>query len=295
MGLFDFFKKLFGAGTTKELGRGVDELARRLATTPDQLTAVKPVYREFRIRKRSGGTREILAPDSGLKALQRRILTRLLARLSCHPAAMGFERGHSIVTNAACHTGQAVVVRMDLENFFQSTRASRILDYFVAIGWSDEASRLLVKLCTHRQGLPAGAPTSPRLSNLVNYRLDARLTGLAAWAGGVYTRYADDITFSFRDDVPAAIHAVIRATKQIVIDEGYRLHQGKKLNISRSHSRQIVTGLVVNKSVNLPRSTRRWLRAVEHHSQTGRPTTLSPGQVAGWQALRAMIASQAGG
>jgi RNA-directed DNA polymerase len=181
---------------------------------------------------------------------------------------------------------------MDLKSFFESTSAERVTRYFQTIGWDGEASQLLVRLCTHDRGLPQGAPTSPRLSNLVNFRLDARLSRLAQKYDAVYTRYADDLTFSFAADEPKAVHAVIRATKKIVGEIGYTLHQRKKLHVRRRHDRQVVTGLVVNQCVALPRATRRWLRAVEHRLSLGREATLTPAQLAGWKALQAMIAKQ---
>jgi hypothetical protein len=66
----------------------------------------------------------------------------------------------------------------------------------------------------------------------------------------------------------------------------------KKLQIRRRHDRQVVTGLVVNQRVNLPRKTRRWLRAVAHHQASGRPVTLTPAQLGGWRALLAMVVKQ---
>jgi hypothetical protein len=129
---------------------------------------------------------------------------------------------------------------------------------------------------------------------LVNFKLDTRLDGLAAKYGAVYTRYADDLTFSFANDSAASAHAVIRATKAIVADVGYRLHQRRKLHIRRRHTRQLVTGLVVNEKVNLPRETRRWLRAVEHRLATGGKASITQQQLNGWNGLRAMIANQAG-
>jgi RNA-directed DNA polymerase len=289
-------------------GHGVGELARRLGMSEEALRAVEPAYRKFSIAKRGGGWRKILAPDDKLKIIQRRILRRLLGRLKCHPAATGFERGQSIVTNARSHVGRAVVVRLDLKDFFTSTRAKRVHVYFRRIGWNRDASQLLVRLCTYEGGLPQGAPTSPRLSNLVNYRLDARLTALAAnprirnlrtgqlspaRLSATYTRYADDLTFSFTDDDPKAIRNLIIRVKRLVAGEGYQLHLQKKLRIRRRHQRQLVTGLAVNERVNLPRAKRRWLRAVEHHLASGRQATLRPAQVAGWRALMSMIARQA--
>ena len=290
-------------------GHGLAELARRLDVDKSAFRRLQPDYHEFTIPKRSGGRRRILAPDRDLKDLQRGILRRLLARLRVHPAAMGFQRGRSIVTNALAHRGQAVVLRFDIRDFFPSTSAKRIGRYFRRIGWNRPATRLLLRLCTRDGGLPQGAPTSPRLSNLVNYRLDARLAGMAARLGAVYTRYADDITISFAEDDRDKVHYMQRFVRRVVEAEGYRLHGRKKLSIRRRHHQQIVTGLVVNDRVNLPRSIRRWLRAVEHRARSQRPVwtssseppdyrprkkpTLSAAQLEGWQALRAMVARQA--
>jgi hypothetical protein len=263
----------------------------------DELCSISPSYVEFTIPKRSGGQRRIAAPNSELKIFQRRILNRLLRGLATHPAAMGFEKGVSIVANAACHVGKAVVVRMDVKDFFPSITEERVTAYFRTIGWDRDAATMLTRLTTYRGCLPQGSPTSPRLSNLVNYHLDARLEGLARKFAASYSRYADDITFSFPQDEPSAIHAVIGMTKVILAGEGYVLHQDapKKLQIRRQSDRQLVTGLVVNaKGAHpaLPRRVRRRLRAIEHHLATGRPITLGPEQLAGWRSLQTMIARQ---
>ena len=100
-----------------EQGRDLDELGRRLGMSAEKLAAFAPAYRQFTIPKRTGGTRTITAPDQPTKVLQRRILRRLLSRLPAHPAAMGFEKGQSIVTHALGHAVRAVVVRMDIRDF----------------------------------------------------------------------------------------------------------------------------------------------------------------------------------
>ncbi len=325
MGLLDFLKRLYSVakpyqgpfGSTRrdfkpEEGMGVEELARRLGMDLAFLRAHQPSYHDFSVPKRSGGRRLISAPGQPTRALQRTIHHRLLRRLSAHPCATGFERGHSIVTNAVVHAARAVVLRMDLKDYFHSTSAARVYEYFRTVGWNREAGELLTTLCTRNGGLPQGAPTSPRLSNLVNYPLDARLVGLAdkpyvyypetlqktgqIEPGGLnvaYTRYADDITFSFNCDSHNAVEDIIWMTKKIVAEYGYRLHQRRKLSIRRQHQSQRVTGLVVNDHVALPRRTRRWLRAVEHHLSTGRKASMTPQQFRGWQALQHMIDEQA--
>lgn len=286
-------------------GHKLDELARRLDVPVEELQQFEPVYRNFVIAKRNGGRRQINAPIPELKSLQRRILRRLLTRLKVHPAATGFQRGESFVTNARRHQGSALVVQVDVKDFFPAISTQRVKQYFRRIGWSRAATEVLVKLCTWEGSLPQGAPTSPRLSNLVNYRLDARLDGLATAAGATYSRYADDLTFSFRIDRKRNVDLFLKRVRQIAADEGYQLHKRKKLHVRRRHQRQEVTGLVVNDGVNLPREKRRWLRAVQHRADMSgadglssdyralakRPT-LSPEQLDGWRALERMIEKQ---
>jgi len=298
-GTIGFLRRLFGLGKKAEeppveARFGADELARRLDVSLADLAGFRPEYRTFSIRKKGGGHRKIAAPDDRTKELQRRIDRRLLARLRPHDCATGFRRGFSVVMNALPHAGRPVVVRMDLVDFFGTTRADRIERWLLRLGWDAEATEILVRLTTLSGGLPQGAPTSPRLANLVNYRLDARLDGLARAGGtpGVYTRYADDLTFSFAEDRPGQVGPLIQYVKKIVAEHGYRLHIRKKLRIRRSHQRQVVTGLVVNERPNLPRSVRRRLRAVEHHLATGREATLTEGQLAGWKAFASMVERQ---
>lgn len=297
--MFGFFKKLLSRvpAPTPAGTRGIDELCRRLGMTEQQLRAVPLAYHTFEIPKRTGGSRTIAAPDKPLKETQRLILRRVLGRLKAHLSATGFERLFSIVSNALPHVAQDVVIKLDIMDFFGSAGGRRLDNYFRAIGYNADAAALLTTLCTHEHRLPQGAPTSPRLSNLLNHRLDSRLAALADSRGLAYSRYADDITFSGPQTMDQAksairINDVIHLAKRILKDEGYTLHTEKKLRIAHKHDRQLVTGLVVNRKVNLPRKTRRWLRAVDHHLQTGKPATLTPQQLAGWRSLQSMIATQ---
>ena len=292
MGLGDILKRLFGGGGEDPGRFDTADLARRLGMEPEALQRVRPAYQAFDIPKRSGGRRRILAPEAEFKAFQRRLLRRLLARLSAHEAAHGFERGRSIVTHARRHTGSALLLRLDIRDFFPSTGAARVEAFFRQIGWDRKAASLLTTFCTHDGGLPQGAPTSPRLSNLVNRRLDARLEGLATRLGANYSRYADDMSFSWKEDRREQTGHLIGLVGSILEEEGYHLHRNKKLRIMRGNNRQVVTGLVVNKQVNLPRKTRRWLRAVEHRRQSGRHASLTAEQLDGWQSLVRMIEKQ---
>src|SRR5262249_4414324 len=152
----------------------------------------------------------------------------------------GFERGKSIVHNAAPHVGQRVLVKMDIVDFFPSIKAARVDAYFRRIGWNAEAAALLVRLCTHQDGLPQGAPTSPRLSNLTLFRFDARVADQVKGRKGVYTRYADDITISFPKDYPRRVRGTIQVVRRVAKQLGLRIHTRGKLRNLRPHQQQRV-------------------------------------------------------
>ena len=101
-----------------------------------------------------------------------------------------------------------------------------------------------------------------------------------------------DITFSFPGDDRGSIHAVIRLAGDTLRRYGYTVHRRKKLSIRRAHQRQEVTGLVVNRAPNLPRETRRWLRAVKHRFATNRPASIGQRQFQGWLAFERMVQRQ---
>ena len=337
MGILDFIRGLF------DRGRKPADLARWLEVPEQDLRLWlrgRPVgaeydYHVFTIPKRRGGTRQIHAPGDLLKDLQRRIYRRLLSKLPVHPAATGFVRGRSIVDNARPHAGQGVVINLDLQDFFASIKAERVHKAFRALGWSRESADILTNICTHEGSLPQGAPTSPALSNLVCRRLDTRLAALAnrvqarlvgtrnprtgeLLAGqregkkgqASYTRYADDLTFSFpgfgrnkrRRKKPQGAKArqrplwpsrgLLRTIRQILEEEGFRIQKKKRVRIQRSHQRQTVTGLVVNRAVSLPRGIRRRVRAMEHREKLGKLDSQAHAQLRGWRALSAMITAQ---
>jgi hypothetical protein len=77
----------------------------------------------------------------------------------------------------------------------------------------------------------------------------------------------------------------------VLTDFGYRPNK-KKIKVLRSYQQQKITGLVTNQKLQLPRKTRKWLRAVKHRQQTTGNCTLSPAQLAGWQSLERMIEQQ---
>lgn len=274
---------------------GIDLLARRLGLEPDALRLFTPVYQKHAIDKRGPyrsdvrQKRMLHIPSGDTMALQRKILVRILHDLKVHGAVAGFEKGMSPARNASAHTRQAVILKMDLVDFFGSTKAERILEYYRGIGWDEECATILTRLTTHEGGLPQGAPTSPALSNRVNYLLDEEITKWAVYRKATYTRYADDITISFPLDYPRRVRGIEQDVRRAAKRFGYEVHKRKKLRILRRHQSQQVTGLVVNDGPRLPRKTRRWLRAVEHRMKNGGAATLTKEQLDGWRAYEADV------
>ena len=270
--------------------RTLADLAKRLNVSIETLQSHKPTYAQLSIPKKSGGTRILHVPDVATKRLQRALLCRVLGPAKSHDAAMGYERGRSMVDHAKRHADRAVVIGIDLQNFFPSTRAAWVRDYFIAAGWDKEAAKLLTHLTTHENALPQGAPTSPKLSNLVNHLMDARLAGLARHFGARYTRYADDIIFSLPTDDSLLVKSLVNLAMHVIANCDYRPHWKKKLFIRRSHQRQQIAGLVVNNGPpRLSRETKRWLRAVRHRLANGKQATLTPSQLAGWDAFEHVV------
>jgi retron-type reverse transcriptase len=231
----------------------VPESQRRRGRTFDDL------YHTYRLPKKSGGNRTITVPDARLKQLQRRLLDRGFNHIRLHEAVHGFRRGHSIATNAAAHVGQEMVVNVDISKFFPSTKYRLIVTACQRVAGgklSPRATMFLADLCSFRGALPTGAPTSPVIGNIVLTPVDRAVAKVCHRFNITYTRYADDLTFSGHGDT----HRVIPFVDRCLADYGFKLEQ-KKINLFRRGRRQMVTGLVVNEKVNLPRRIRRRLRA----------------------------------
>ncbi len=243
-----------------------------------------PHYIPFKVKKRDGGSRQLAAPHAKLKATQKAILTQILEKLSVDPASHGFVKGRSTVTNADQHIGKAVVVCLDLKDFFPTIGFHRVRGLYEHFGYSPAAASVLACLCTEaprmaatyegttyqvavgEPALPQGAPTSPALSNFICHRLDRRLRGYCKKHGWTYTRYADDLTFSGEQAQTKYTPALIRMAEQVAREEGFAAHP-TKTRVMRKGGRQLVTGIVVNQRRAVPKKEVRQLRALLHNAK----------------------------
>ena len=239
-------------------------------------------YTRFEIPKRSGGRRLIASPKSRLRTAQSWISETVLAVRPPSRHATAFRLGASIVQNANAHLNAAIVVRLDIKDFFPSINFRRVRGYFEQMGFNPGVSTVLGLICTDaprakvtldgrvhyvaigERALPQGACTSPALANLIASPMDMRLAAFAAAISGIwrYTRYADDMVFSSSDE-NADVGRLLNGVRTIVTAEGFAIND-KKTAVMRAPNRQVVTGLLVGEAVRLSRKDLRRLRAFLH-------------------------------
>jgi RNA-directed DNA polymerase len=234
-------------------------------------------YKQFEIKKRSGGKRPISAPHYGLKRLQQRVAKLLTDAYGNRPPVHGYVPGRSTKTNAEAHVRQTFVLNIDLENFFGSMNFGRVRGILMSgiYGANEEVATIIAQIACFDNTLPQGAPTSPILSNMICGALDADLKRFARTYRCTYTRYSDDITLSCNTKSFPATVAHVQGSGEdrlvvvgeelnaIVAKHGFRLNNAKSRLLSKS-DRQEVTGLVVNRFVNVPRKYIRNIWAALH-------------------------------
>jgi RNA-directed DNA polymerase len=233
-------------------------------------------YRSFLIPKRSGGTREILAPNRRLKEVQSKLNLLLQAvyfpkrKLSAH----GFLPERNIVTNAELHVERKHVLNLDLREFFPSINFGRVRGMFKSTPYNlhPDIATILAQICCFNNQIPQGAPTSPIISNMICAKMDSQLQRLAKSYNCIYTRYADDLTFStYRIQFPVALASRTQEGQvelgsqlvNVIEENGFTINQAK-VRLQTRPWRQEVTGLVVNEFPNVERKYVRQIRAMLH-------------------------------
>jgi hypothetical protein len=319
------FAMLIGLGVI-EIG-SVGALAARLELSDGQLDWLADVrgmerttqrerlrnYRYLTLPRRGGMPRVIEAPKQRLKEIQRWILREILDAVPAHQSAHGFTSDRSAVSHAELHTGQRVVLRLDLNDFFASVTAARIYGIWRTLGYHRRVAHMLTGLTTNtvpavvwqrvaeatpaygvesrfwleRQlatpHLPQGAPTSPALANLAAFRLDRRLGGLAQSGGLRYSRYADDLTFSGPARLIRRREQFVAIAGAIIREEGFRLNEAKSVT-QTSGGRQAVCGIVVNVRTNVRRGEYDQLKAILHNAARNGPGSQNRDQLGDFRA-----------
>ena len=261
------------------------ELADFLGIPAKKLTYVLYVkhtdsfYETFTIPKKNGEPRTIHSPKKELKNIQLKLLTALSTHIKQYNLvnsvneniAHAFSKGKSIFTNASHHTNKLYILNVDLKDFFEHFHFGRVRGFFhknKMFCLPIEVATIIAQLTCYKGFLPQGAPTSPIITNLICNILDMHIIKVAKKYGLHYTRYADDMTFSTnRKDFKEKHVAFLNELKAEVESFKFEINEQKTRLIYNS-SRQEVTGLVVNKKVNVSRNYYRETRAMAHRLYT---------------------------
>jgi RNA-directed DNA polymerase len=231
------------------------QVASLLETPPGKinhlLSRLDKQYHPRSRKKRDGTERTLFVPSEALKQLQRKIYDQILSKVPLLPCVLGGVRGKSPFENAAIHTNQPVLFKMDIAQCFPSIGPRRVLAIFQSIGFGPEAAGLLTKITTWQNQLPQGAPTSSTLANLALLRVDLRITQLTEQQGFRYSRWVDDLTFSGSK----RLLKFRRLFQKILEEEGFKV-KPDKTQTEYAKDRQTVTNFVVNSKVNLSREAR---------------------------------------
>jgi RNA-directed DNA polymerase len=247
-----------------------NDLASFFGLTYSMLTNIiyktDPIYKyhQFQIPKKNGGHRQICSPSKKLKAVQTKLKDILYEIYPTKPSVYGFVKKRNIVRNAERHLDKKYIFNIDIIDFFGSIHFGRIRNLFKSspFNFNHTISTILAQICCFDNSLPQGAPTSPILSNMIAWKLDSQLQKLAKATNSTYTRYADDISFSFtcnKNRLPDRIVVLLNGKwspgvtlTQIIEKNGFSINY-EKVRLCNRFSRMEVTGLTVNEFPNVRR------------------------------------------
>jgi RNA-directed DNA polymerase len=149
------------------------------------------------------------------------------------------------LTNAERHLGQNWLLNIDLSDFFHHVDINRVQAFLhqKPFHLNHHAALIVAQLCTHNGRLPMGAPTSPVLSNFACGGMDALLTEIANQQDLVYTRYADDMTFSSKKKISSRL---ILQLKDAINNSKFIVNE-QKVHLTHRRDLPEITGLILHK------------------------------------------------
>ena len=180
-----------------------------------------------------------------------------------HPNAYGYIAGKSTRDNAERHVGATRIVSADIENFFPTIKMGVVEQALLNAGMTTEGAAIIARFLTIDGKLAPGINASPLIANLVALPLDTELTKICASGSIIYTRYADDLTFSSKDSAALLTDLEI---DDVLRRHGFRLNK-KKYRTSKRGQKHYVTGLSVSDAArpHAPKKLKRRLRQELHY------------------------------
>ncbi|WP_354691890.1 retron St85 family RNA-directed DNA polymerase [Phytobacter sp. RSE-02] len=250
-----------------------EEAKRYIVTIPRR-------YKKYHISKRNGKDYRLIAqPARQVKSLQRAVLKYMSSELIVHESAFAYESMKGIKANALIHCSNDYLLKMDFKNFFLSIKPFNLLGNLKEFGIELNQTDVFVienlffwKL---RRSSPLrlsiGAPSSPKISNVVMYFFDDKMAKKCAALGVEYSRYADDLTFSTKEKgVLFNMPKLVREILNEVNLRNIKINHEKTVFSSRKFNRHI-TGVTITTEgrLSLGRERKRLLRSKIHHYVKG--------------------------
>jgi len=238
-------------------------------------------YKVYSIPKRNGGERIIAHPSSELKDFQHKLIKVLEAHFLIHESALAYKKGYGIKHNAEMHSDNSYILKLDFSDFFNSITPDLL---FMACKWSGynlsvAEERLLTKGLfwnkaksqSGRLSLSVGAPSSPLISNIIMYLFDKAFSSLCEQREIVYSRYADDLTFSTRHkNALFTLPDEVRTFLNKNYSNRITLNDRKTIYTSRAHNRHI-TGITLTTqgTLSVGRERKRFISSLIHKYKLG--------------------------
>lgn len=213
-------------------------------------------YKIFKIKKNNGKYRTIYEPSPLLKSIQKNILTNILNNKSISRYAKAYHKGIRLLDNALPHVNKKIILKLDIKNFFENISFIDVYNCCFPIEYFPKSvGMVLTYLCTYKDHLTQGSPTSAYISNLVMKDFDEEVGSWCNENKITYTRYSDDMTFSGNFN-PSEVIVKVR---KLLYKLGLELNNNK-IHIIRKNSSQHITGIVVNEKAQVSTQYRKEIR-----------------------------------
>ncbi len=269
----DVNKLVLGQGSTIII---VDEPAKerrpKASLLRQLLRQEESNYKTLFVPKRgSDEKREVKAPINSLKRLQVMLLRYLYQNTEVADSAHGFvpKRGNwtaaAEVASVMKTRQRFSILTQDLKAAFSSVTETQVREVLKKAGLSGFALHAATRLATYEGILATGSPSSPHILNLLFKRVDEKLESWAKRKGGVYVRYADDITIALPTWRTRELKEARELLRRLFRKLGIELHP-KKTKITRlgldSDSAEIIGIATQQQRCTRPKRLRNKLRGI---------------------------------
>lgn len=222
--------------------------------------------KRLKIKKKSGGDRFVISPNHAEKArlrLQVEKLNNMVIKKCDKRIVHGFVPGKNPVTNALEHRGFQYTLNMDLKDFFDTV----LEENFRLKGKlkNKHLTQTQMEICFYQGAARQGLPTSPAISNLAMIDMDKFLKGICKLKKIVYTRYADDLSFSGNNIID--LKRLRDRLPKISQKYGFEINPKKTRIQSARFGRRNITGVMVDDNIHPSRAIKRRLRAAKHKNK----------------------------